>query len=76
MTTARMREQLARRLRRLSPNGLRLVDDFAAYVEMKELDPATAEILSNKSLMTKVAEGEADLKEGRTTPWRKNRRDV
>jgi len=65
MTTAELRRQAKQRLKGLSPEHLRVANEFLAYLETQESAEATAELLAIPGLLEAVAESEADIAAGR-----------
>ena len=65
-----MREQIAlrrsaeQRLRRLSIERLRVVEDFLAYLEEREANEATAELLAIPDFTERLARAEKQADEG------------
>jgi hypothetical protein len=55
---------------------LRVASEFLAYVKHRETDAATLELLAIPGFEKSFARGMADVKAGRTRPWRKVRTDV
>lgn len=76
MTARELRRELKRRIDRLSEERLAVADDFLAYVEERESDDATAELLRIPGLLDELKEAERDIAEGKTASWREVRHDV
>ncbi len=76
MTTSELRRELKRRIDRLSEERLAVADDFLAYVEERESDDATAELLRIPGLLDELKEAERVIAEGKTVSWREVRHDV
>jgi len=75
-TPHKFRRQIKQRIDRLSAERLTVADDFLAYLEHRESDEATAELLRIPGLLEAVDEAKRDVAAGRTTDWRNVRRDV
>ncbi len=60
----------------LSGPRLRAASEFLAFVQRRELDPATLELLSIRGLEECFSLGLEDVRKGRTRPWREVRDDV
>ncbi len=76
MTARELRRELKRRIDRLSEERLAVADDFLAYVEERESDEATAELVRIPGLVDELKEAEEDIAEGKTVSWREVRQDV
>ncbi|MBE3096573.1 MAG: hypothetical protein IMZ44_05520 [Planctomycetes bacterium] len=76
MTATQLRKQIARRVRRLSAERLKVADDFMAYLEEREPNAATRELLAIPGLTKAIERGMRDVAAGRTVPFSKVRRDV
>ena len=61
---------------RLSGEQLRVASEFLAFVETREHDAATLELLATPGFASSFARGMRDVKAGRTRPWREVRRDI
>lgn len=64
------------RLRRLSPERLRVVSDFLAYLEEREETEATAELLNIPGFESAFGEARQQAETGDTVPFNRVRRDV
>lgn len=64
------------RLRRLSLNRLRVANDFLAYLEEREENEATEELLSIEGFEEAFAEAVQQVESGETVPFSSIRRDV
>lgn len=56
-----------KRLENLSPEKLRVADDFLAYLEERESNGATEELLAIPGFMERLAAAEQEAREGRLT---------
>jgi hypothetical protein len=69
-----LRRELKRRIDRLSADRLPVADDFLAYLEERESEEATAELLRIPGLLKDLEEAEREFAEGKGTPVEKLRR--
>jgi len=76
MTTTELRRQVARRIRRLSPERLKVADDFLAFLQDREINAATAELLSIPGFNASFRRGMKQAAAGKVVPFAKVRRDV
>jgi len=76
MSTLTLRKHAKAVIDRMSPAQLRLANSFLAFVEAKQADAATLELLSIPGFASSYTRGLRDIKAGRTKPWRKVRNDV
>ena len=74
MTTTEIRRQAKRRIDALSPERLKVADDFLSYLEERESAQATAELLAIPGFLTGLRRGEKDIAAGRVTPVKNLRR--
>ena len=65
-----------RRLRRLSLERLRVADDFLAYLEERESDVATQELLSLAEFEDRYHQALEQAENGEVVPFERIRRDV
>lgn len=65
-----------RRLRRLSLDRLRVADDFLAYLEEKEADSATQELLSLAGFEEQYREALRQVEDGETVRFEDIKRDA
>ena len=72
---ASLRGQAKRRIQNLSPDRLQVADDFLAYLEERESNEATLELLNIPGLVGELERAEKDIAAGRTANWRKVRDD-
>lgn len=64
------------RLKRLSVDRLRVANDFLAYLEEREENEATEELMNIDGFRETFAEAVAQISAGDTVPFSKIRRDV
>jgi hypothetical protein len=76
MSTAQLRRRAKSMIDRMSDTQLRVASEFLAFVETRQPDAATVELLSIPGFASSFARGTRDVKAGRTRPWREVRRDV
>jgi hypothetical protein len=76
MTTKQLRKRISERARALSAERLKVLDDFAAYLEEREDNPATRELLSIPGFKASFRRGMKQIAAGKTVPFAKVRRDV
>ena len=74
MNATQMRRQAKRRIDRLSPERVQVADDFLAYLEERESNDATEELLKIPELLDELEEAEKQIAAGKTTPVDKPRR--
>jgi len=74
MTTTQLRRRAKRRIDALPESRLRVVDDFLAYLEERELNDATRELLSVPGLLDEVAGAEREASRGKLVPVERLRR--
>ena len=65
-TTVTLR-RAKKRLETLSPERLRVADDFLAYLEERESNEATEELVAIPGFIERLATAEQDAREGRLT---------
>lgn len=73
--TQEVRAQLENSLQQLSPEGLQVVADFAAYLADAESEAATQELLAIPGLLERIKQYEATPKTDYKN-WRELRSDV
>jgi hypothetical protein len=73
---AGLRRRAKRRIQNLSPNRLQVADDFPAYLEERESNEATDELLNMPGLSKEFDKAKKDIAAGRSADWRKVRDDV
>lgn len=69
-------QEAENRLRRLSPERLRVVIDFLAYLEQREANEATAELLSIPGFEQALCEAKEQAEAGEVVPFDSIRRHV
>ena len=67
MTIAELRHQAKSRLDGLTPERLKVADDFLAYLEEREGEEATAELLALPGFLEALNSAEEDIAAGRLT---------
>lgn len=68
MSATDLLHRAQRRLETLTPERLRVADDFLAYLSDRESDEATAELLALPSFLENLRKAEEEVKAGRLTP--------
>jgi len=68
MNLADIRRQAKERIDALSPERVQVADDFLAYLEERESDQATEELLRIPGLVEALKQAERDIEAGRVTP--------
>ena len=63
-------------LKDMSPEKLKVIEDFVSYLKERESSQATAELLSIPGFMERLKVAKSQAKSGRTKPWRKVHRNV
>jgi len=76
MTTTELRKKAKLELEELDEPRLRSVLDFISYLRDRESHEATEELLRIPGFMDSFKRGLKDVAGGRTTPWRKARKNV
>ena len=76
MSTIELRRRAKKAIDELSGDRLKFVNDFLTYVKERQSEEATRELLQIPGFRESFRRGEKDLKLGKTTNWRKVRRDV
>jgi len=76
MSTRELRRQAGRRIRTLSPQRLQVAVDFLAYLEERESNEATEELLRVPGLVEGLNEAGKQVSKRNSVNWRKVRRDV
>ena len=69
-------QEVARRLSRLSPDRLRVADDFVAYLEQREESEATEELLRLPGFEAAFLRSSQQAEAGEVVPFEDVRRDV
>jgi hypothetical protein len=75
VSVAELQQQLSDLLKQLSPERLRVLADFAAYLANAESEAATQELLAIPGLLERVKQNQATSKTHYTS-WRTLRSDV
>jgi hypothetical protein len=75
-TIARLRQEAKKRIERLSPQRLKVAADFLSYLEERETNPATEELLRIPGFVGLLRRAERQVSGGRVTSWRQVRRDA
>jgi len=68
MNLADIRRQAKERIDALSPERVQVADDFLAYLQERESDEATEELLRIPDLVEALKQAERDIEAGRVTP--------
>ena len=68
MTVTELRRRAKQRLERLSPQRLAVADDFLAYLEERDTDEATAELLRIPGFTTAFEQAQREIAAGDVTP--------
>ncbi len=74
MSTIELRRKAKKTIDKLSGSRLRFVADLLNYVQERESEEATKELLEIPGFLESFDQGVKDVRAGRTTPWRKARR--
>ena len=76
MDTSRVLAEAERRLRALSPERLRVANDFLAYLQEREEREATAELLAIPGFEAAFQRALEQAESGEVVPWEEVQRDV
>jgi len=76
MTATQLRKRIQQRVKALSVERLRTADDFLAYLEEREDNAATRELLAIPGLLARVRKAQREATAGKLVPFEKVRRDV
>ncbi|MDO8630145.1 MAG: hypothetical protein Q7R41_06590 [Phycisphaerales bacterium] len=76
MSTRELRRQAGQRLKSLSPQRLQVAADFLAYLEERESNQATEELLRIPGVVKQLNEAKNGVSKRKSVNWRKVRRDV
>jgi hypothetical protein len=68
MSPAEILHQAKERLERLSEDRLRVADDFLAYLEEREANEATEELLQIPGFLEELEKSQEEVRLGRLTP--------
>lgn len=74
MNPIRLLDQARQRLETLSPERLRVADDFLSYLADRESEQATAELLAIPGFLEDLRRAEAAISSGTLTPVEELRR--
>ena len=74
MSNTNLLDQTRHQLESLSPERLRVAADFLGYLESRESEEATAELLAVPGLLDDLRRAEEDFAAGRMTPVEELRR--
>ncbi len=67
MTVTELRRRAKQRLERLSPQRLAVADDFLAYLEERDTDEATAELLQIPGFIAAFEQAQREITAGDVT---------
>jgi hypothetical protein len=76
MNTSQLRQEINYNLEKLSPDNLKIVAEFLAYLADKESELATQELLDIPGFIASFERGKKDVAEGKVKSWRNIRSDV
>ena len=76
MNTTEIRQQINKYLDGLTSERLQMVAEFLAYLEDKESEAATQELLDISGFIESFEKGKKDIAQGRVKNWRTIRSDV
>ena len=76
MTTTELRRRVSQRIRKLSPEHLRVAEDFLAYLADRQDNPATRELLRIPGFARALTKAERQASSGHMLSLSKVRRDV
>lgn len=76
MNTSQLRQEINYNLEKLSPDNLKIVAEFLAYLADKESELATQELLDIPGFIASFERGKQDIAEGRVKNWRNIMSDV
>ena len=74
MSPIELLDQAKRRLESLSPERLRVADDFLSYLADRESEQATTELLAIPGFLEDLRQAEAAIASGKLTPVEELRR--
>jgi hypothetical protein len=74
VTAEELRRRIKNRIDTLSPERLVIAEDFLAYLQERESDEATAELLRIPGLVNELERAEDEANAGRLTPTKQLRR--
>ncbi len=73
MSVVSIRRRAKRRIERLSADRLHVADDFLAYLEKRESNRATDELLEIPGLLDELRRAEEEVAKGKVVPVEKVR---
>ncbi|MEM6752334.1 MAG: hypothetical protein AAF630_05105 [Cyanobacteria bacterium P01_C01_bin.38] len=76
MNTTEMRQQINKYLDGLTSERLQMVAEFLAYLEDRESEAATQELLDIPGFIESFEKGKEDIAQNRVKNWRTIRSDV
>jgi hypothetical protein len=76
MSTHELRRQAQQRVRSLSPQRLPVALDFLAYLQERESNEATEELLRIPGFVGAFKQAKKDGGKAKSTDWRRVRKDV
>ncbi len=76
MSPTRLLDKAKQRLETLSPERLRVADDFLSYLADRESEQATAELLAIPGFLEDLRRAEAAISSGKLTPVEELRRKL
>ncbi|MCK4659458.1 MAG: hypothetical protein KAV82_08040 [Phycisphaerae bacterium] len=76
MSIKELRQRAKERIEHLSEGGLKSALDYLDFLEMREEEDATEELLRIPGFEEGMERAERDIAAGRVTDWRKARQDV
>ena len=76
MRKAELQRRAVLLIEQLSPEKLKIANDYLAYLQDKEAWEATHELASDSEVAKSLERAEADVKAGRLKHWSDVRRDL
>jgi hypothetical protein len=76
MSTVELKQEAKSIIDGMSPKDLRLVRKFLAFVQSRNTNAATRELMAIPGFQKSFVRGIKDIKSHRTKPWRQVRSDV
>ena len=76
MSTRELRRQAGQRIKSLSPQRLQVAADFLAYLEERESNLATEELLRIPGFVDAFQKAKKEAPKAKLIGWRRVRRDV
>jgi hypothetical protein len=74
MADTDLRKRIKRRIDALSADRLAVADDFLAYLQERESEAATAELLRIPGIRDELKKAEEEVAAGRVSAWKKKQR--